>query len=155
MIQITAERLVERVRRLLGGMPPHLQAAALPWRHKGGGIEILLVTSRDSGRWIPPRGRPEPGEPLHRAAEREAFEEAGIRGHVSQEAIGSYMLGGGRRAARSVEVFVFPLEVITLSDEWPEMRERERRWLTPARAAKRIDEPGLAQMVRSFHRIRA
>ncbi len=148
----TADHLIEWARRMLGGSPVHVQAAALPWRAGENGPEILLITSRKTGRWILPKGWPEGGESLDRCAVREAFEEAGIRGHSSTNAIGSYYYGKASPSGliRRCEVHVFALEVTESEKRWPEKRQRERRWLKPSEAAKRITEPALADMIANF-----
>lgn len=153
MIRFRIAELTERVLRLMGRMPPPVQAAALPWRRNGKSIEVLLITSRQRGRWILPKGWPEAGEPLYQAAEREAYEEAGIRGRIAQQALGSLLFGKTRRsgAERRCQMFVFPLEVEQIEREWPEMSERARWWLSPEEAAKLIKEPALARLVRGFH----
>lgn len=148
MIRELAARLAGHLRRVVGTAPHAVQAAALPWRRTEHGIEVLLVTGRDRGRWILPKGWPGRGESLPRAAEREAFEEAGIRGRIGETAIGSYRRGGRRRPP--VEIFVFPLEVDKVADKWPERKQRQRRWLTPDKAAMKIHDPALAGIVRSF-----
>lgn len=62
------------------------QYAALCFRYADGGtIEILLVTSRTSGRWIIPRGWPMKRKKPHQAAAIEAWEEAGVRGRVRRK----------------------------------------------------------------------
>src|SRR5690606_4821481 len=67
------------------------QYAALPWRvGRHGGIEILLVTSRQRGRWIVPKGWQATGLSPSRSAAREAFEEAGVIGPIGPDPIGSY-----------------------------------------------------------------
>jgi hypothetical protein len=57
-----------------------IQYGALPYREIKSGVQILLVTSRNTRRWIIPKGWPQSGTPPHRAAAREAFEEAGVVG---------------------------------------------------------------------------
>ncbi|TIM18205.1 MAG: NUDIX domain-containing protein, partial [Mesorhizobium sp.] len=79
----THNHLAERVQRLFGTAPCRLQVAALPWRDTKHGIEIMLITSRDTGRWVLPKGWPEAKELLCEAAAREAGEEAGLRGTIS------------------------------------------------------------------------
>lgn len=152
MIWTATEQWLDRARRFLGGAPAPVQAAALPWRRKGDDVEVLLITSRETGRWILPKGWQDTDELLPRAAEREAWEEAGIQGRITEQAIGSYFhrktLPGG--AIRRCEVQVFPLEVERTVDKWPERRERDRRWLSPADAARRVTEPGLAELIRNF-----
>lgn len=148
----TAEHLIEWARRMLGGTPAHTQAAALPWRMGSNGPEILLITSLDTGRWILPKGWPEPGEKLSVAAEREAFEEAGIRGLVDTESTGSYFYGKASSSGLILrcEVHVFPLEVSETKSRWPEGDHRHRRWLSPKHAAKRVAEPSLAELIGDF-----
>ena len=48
------------------------QVAVLPWRLKENGLEILLVSSRDTGRWIIPKGWPMTGRKNSAAAAIEA-----------------------------------------------------------------------------------
>lgn len=66
---------------LLFSGPRHLQYAAICYRlaKTGNAFEILVVTGRDSGRWMLPRGWPIEGRRPYQVAEREAFEEAGSR----------------------------------------------------------------------------
>jgi 8-oxo-dGTP pyrophosphatase MutT (NUDIX family) len=152
LFRTTVELWLDRARRLLGGAPAGIQAAALPWRTRDGQIEILLVTSRETGRWILPKGWQDGREALHNAARREAWEEAGIEGVIAERPIGSYFylktLPSG--LVKRCEVRVYPLEVTRIVDKWPERRERDRRWLAPADAAKRVTEAGLAELVGAF-----
>src|SRR6476620_6477998 len=70
---------------------PKSQYAALPYRRRAHSlVEILLVTSRDSGRWVIPKGWPIPGLAAHNSAAREAMEEGGVLGQVGDHAIGIY-----------------------------------------------------------------
>src|SRR5690348_1261746 len=80
----------DRVRRLLGGAPCRVQVAALPWRKGPDGVEIMLITSRETGRWVLPKGWPEGDEALWDAAAREASEEAGIDGAIARSELGCY-----------------------------------------------------------------
>jgi 8-oxo-dGTP pyrophosphatase MutT (NUDIX family) len=58
-----------------------IQYAALPYRARGKSeLEVMLVTSRGSRRWIIPKGWPKRGIPAHDTAAKEAFEEAGVIG---------------------------------------------------------------------------
>ena len=79
------------------GQPPRLQVAALCWRRSGKGLRILLITSRDTGRWVIPKGWPMRNRTDAEAAAREAYEEAGLRGIVAERSIGLYTY---RKAAR-------------------------------------------------------
>lgn len=145
--------LRERIRRFLGGVPPHVQVAALPWRESGeGSREVLLVTSRGTGRWVLPKGWPEKSEPLHEAAAREAAEEAGVAGPVEPAEIGRFYYGkvSPTGARRRCEVRVFPLEVESVADKWPERKQRKRHWFTPQEAADLVAEAELRELIASF-----
>ncbi len=128
------------------------QVAALPFRHAlGGGLEVLIMTSRSTGRVVIPKGWPM--KKLHdaKAAAREAYEEAGIVGKVRRKAIGSYPYW--KRLIDSfqyVKVDVFPLEVEGQLEDWPEKGDRRLVWIKPEDAALLLDEPALADLVRRF-----
>ncbi len=132
------------------------QIAVLPYRFGGpdkdGPTEILLVTSRGTGRWVIPKGNPLTGMDRHSSAAIEAEEEAGVLGAVCPTSIGSYEYRKRRAngAAIMYNVEVFPLAVTRELDEWKEMDERERRWFPLDAAAASVDEPDLQAMIRSF-----
>ena len=129
------------------------QVAALPLSHdKAGHVQVMLVTSRDTGRWVLPKGWPMKGKKPHRAAEREAYEEAGLIGRVRKAPLGTYSYEKRLRTGVAVpcEVTVFPLQVKHHRDRWPEMKERERRWFSPDEAARMVAEEGLQGILRSF-----
>jgi 8-oxo-dGTP pyrophosphatase MutT (NUDIX family) len=145
-------RLLERLRRIFGAPPPRIQAAALPWRRRADGrLEFLLITSRDTGRWVLPKGWPEHGETLAAAAAREAAEEAGVSGWIDEAECGIYHYEKSHSSGLGwpCAVHVYRLEVHALADEWPE-RGRRRAWFAPEEAAVRVDEPELAELLRSF-----
>ncbi len=129
-----------------------VQYAALAWREAVEGREVLLITSRDTGRWVIPKGWPMKNRTPWDAAAREAFEEAGVKGQVEPAAIGSYRYVKhlSRWRERPVEVQVFPLRVERELDDWPERRQRERVWLAPEEAAGRVHEPDLAELIRKL-----
>ena len=132
------------------------QIAVLPYRFGGadkdGPTEILLVTSRGTGRWVIPKGNPLTGLDSHASAAIEAEEEAGVLGAVCPTSIGSYQYRTRRAngAAIMYDVEVFPLAVTRELGEWKEMDERERRWFPLDQAASSVDEPDLQMMIRSF-----
>ena len=150
--QVTRNRIEGQVGRLTDGGPCRLQVAALPWRHGPDGLEILLITSRDSGRWVLPKGWPEGREQLYDTAAREAAEEAGLNGAVAQQQIGHYFYdkGSASRSERRCEVMVFPLEVEALASRWPERKERTRQWFPAMEAATLVRESDLADLIRRF-----
>jgi 8-oxo-dGTP pyrophosphatase MutT (NUDIX family) len=128
--------------------------------HDGGGDGdrmILLITSRETKRWVIPRGNPIAGMSPAEAAAQEAWEEAGIRGEVEKCALGAYRYDKRRPGGTSVpaQVQVFAMQVSELADVWPESGERERRWFTPRQAADSIDEPELKSLILRSARDRA
>jgi 8-oxo-dGTP pyrophosphatase MutT (NUDIX family) len=127
------------------------QYAALPWRLTPD-FEILLITSRETRRWVIPKGWPMPGKSAGESAAQEAYEEAGIRGEMTAEAIGhySYRKRMQRGAKKRFRVDVFAMEVSEVLDLWPEAHERTRQWHSPQEAANRVDEPELAILIRTF-----
>ena len=146
------DHLAERVRKLFGTVPCRLQVAALPWRVGEAGVEILLITSRDTGRWVLPKGWPEAREPLSEAAAREAGEEAGLSGAMSHIEVGRYFYAKALPSGQEVpcEVLVYPLQVSAMASKWKERRERERRWFAGDEAAGMVAEPDLRQIIAAF-----
>ncbi len=145
--------LVERLRRIFGAPPSRVQVAALPWRRTAeGGVEVMLVTSRGTRRWVLPKGWPERGETLFNAAEREAEEEAGVTGAIARNALGRFFYGKRQASGmeRRCEVHVFPLEVDREADRWPEAAQRTRKWLSAKEAASRVVEPDLGELIVQF-----
>jgi 8-oxo-dGTP pyrophosphatase MutT (NUDIX family) len=127
-----------------------LQYGALPYRMSNGHrAEFMLVTSRETRRWIIPKGWPKKGKSPHRSAAREAFEEAGVLGAVGRQPIGSFSYEKRLKNGASVEceVHVFPLEVKRQRKEWPSAASRDEACARDAagrsRHARR--EPGSAQ----------
>lgn len=128
------------------------QSAALPVIGSGPALRVVLITSRETRRWVIPKGWIEPREAAHRSAAREAFEEAGLAGEADVEPLGHYAYAK-RLASGAVcptEVLVFRYRVARLLHDWPERRERERRLFTPEAAAAVVKEHGLAALLRSL-----
>ncbi|WP_309085387.1 NUDIX hydrolase [Chelativorans sp.] len=150
--QLGRLNIFERLRRLFGGNPPRVQAAALPWRRAGGDVEVLLVTSRGTGRWVLPKGWPEGGESLSETAAREALEEAGVEGTTSSAELGRYFYGKQMPTGLTwrCEVAVFPLEVKREVRRWPEKKKRTRRWVAREDARRMVNEPELAALIAGF-----
>lgn len=128
-----------------------VQYAALPYRAEGG-LQVLMITSRVTRRWVIPKGWPMTALSPAESARVEAFEEAGVEGRIAASAIGAYsylkaMKDGGRRR---ISVKVFALLVERELADWPERGERERRWFTAGEASGLVDEPELAELIRAF-----
>jgi len=132
---------------------PRAQFAALPWRRDADGtIEVLLITSRETRRWVIPKGWPIKGKSAAKSAAREAFEEAGVTGKVSKRPVGAYAydkrLKNGR--LQRVRVAVFGLQVEREADVYPEVGQREKQWSSIEEAARRVDEPELMVILATF-----
>jgi 8-oxo-dGTP pyrophosphatase MutT (NUDIX family) len=111
-------------------------------------IEVLLVTSRDTGRWIIPKGWPMKGKKPHRAAAIEAWEEAGVNGKVRKKAFGYFTyLKGTKNSPVPVAAAVFLLRVKKLDDAFQEKGQRKREWVSCDEAARRVREPELKTML--------
>src|ERR1700761_7458576 len=105
-----------------GEITPQIQSGVLAYRHhKRKGTEILLVKKPLSQNWGIPKGKLVEGLSLAENAAKEAFEEAGVRGHVHQKSAGSYRTMK-RRGDRQIliEVSVFLMDVTGVAKKWPE-----------------------------------
>jgi 8-oxo-dGTP pyrophosphatase MutT (NUDIX family) len=133
----------------VGNESPDHQVAALPFRSRRGRIGVLLVTSRETKRWVIPKGWPMDGRTDYNAAKIEAFEEAGAEGRIGTTAIGEFeyskrLKNGGCKTCR---VAVYPLNVANLARKWPEQNERERRWFSAEDAAQMVNEEQLRDII--------
>ena len=129
-----------------------IQYAALPYRVSGETLEILLVTSRRTRRWIIPKGWPTEGHPPSACAASEALEEAGVHGDIQKNAIGHYRYLKFHRNGTSelCKVDVFALKVTRERKAWEEKDERKRHWCTVTEAAAAVDEPQLRLLILNF-----
>ena len=129
------------------------QIAALPIRvDKGGDLRVLMVTSRETGRWVMPKGWLMNGKKPWHAAEIEALEEAGAVGYVSKRAIGHYDYGKMLDDGQTIpcRVTVYPMVVERLKRRWKERKERKRHWFAPKEAAQLVAEPDLSDLLRKL-----
>ncbi len=134
--------------------PKRVQYAALPYRFSGRSREVMLVTSRETRRWIIPKGWPQKGKAPHHSAAREAYEEAGVVGAMARRPLGSFEYEKRVKDGRVIicEVYVFPLQVKRQNKKWPERRQREVKWVSASRAANWIKEPMLRTIIRRLTR---
>ena len=129
------------------------QFAALCYRmRKGKKCEILLVTSRGTGRWIPPKGWPMKGKSPEKAAAQEALEEAGVKGRVHRVALGRYKYHRDENncGKMSTEAYIFPLKFKSFAKDYKEKGQRKVKWFSPKKAAMMVREPELKKIIRSF-----
>jgi 8-oxo-dGTP pyrophosphatase MutT (NUDIX family) len=127
------------------------QAAVIAYRVLNGKVQVLLMTSRDTGRWIIPKGNIDGGTTPAQAAEKEAYEEAGVKGTIASSIpLGIYTyfkkLGSGKTHAAAVEVYL--LRVKEQLKKWPEKGERKLSWLSTKQAVELIEEPGVIPLLR-------
>lgn len=128
------------------------QVGALCWRLSEGKLQVLLVTSRETGRWVIPKGWPQSKKSAADSAGSEAWEEAGAKGRVTDGALGVYAYHkvlGPERGIPCV-VSVFPMQVKSLARDYPEHGQRKRRWFAPKKAAQKVDEPELKEILKAF-----
>ena len=130
------------------------QVAALCWRTGPRGLEVLLITSRHSKRWILPKGWLQPELTAAENAAREAFEEAGVTGKTGTQPVGHYHYLKVRResSAVPVSVDVFALAVTKQLDDWPEKGQRSMIWVPLDQAAAKVTEPGLRAVLKDFRK---
>jgi 8-oxo-dGTP pyrophosphatase MutT (NUDIX family) len=144
--------MARRMRKAPAPKAMGVQYGALPWRLNGQMLQLLLVTSRQTRRWIIPKGWPMEGCTPARCAALEAEEEAGVMGEIGKTAVGRFrymkLLRDGVELSCRVEVF--PLKVTQEKPEWKEMEMRARRWCTPADATAAVIEPQLKAVIRRF-----
>lgn len=129
------------------------QIAALPVRwDKKGKLRVLLITSRDTGRWVMPKGWLMDGKKPWHAAEIEALEEAGAVGTISKQSIGHFHYDKRYEDKSDVRcrVVLYPLIVERLKRRWKERDERTRRWFSPEKAAKLVDEEALSRLLKDL-----
>lgn len=132
---------------------PATQHAALCYRRTTSGApEILLITSRDTGRWVLPKGWPKKTEEGSASALREAFEEAGVVGRLSGECAGVYGYDKTMPDAppQPCQVTVHVIEALYLEYDFPERGLRRLQWFSPSAATEMVDEPELKSVLAAF-----
>jgi 8-oxo-dGTP pyrophosphatase MutT (NUDIX family) len=127
------------------------QYAALPFRYRDG-LEILLISSRETRRWVIPKGWPMKGRKPHATAAREALEEAGVVGRIGKRSVGTYRydktLDNGAPTPCVVEVF--PMMVEGQRNRWREQGQRTTQWFSAEDAAAAVQEPELKTLISHF-----
>ncbi|PZX17193.1 8-oxo-dGTP pyrophosphatase MutT (NUDIX family) [Palleronia aestuarii] len=126
------------------------QVAALPIRKRRGKIEVMLVTTRGTGRWTPPKGWPMRHKTPWKTAQIEAYEEAGVSGPVGSDPLGRFDYKKKSRGSTIHRVTVFPLRVTRVHARWDEKGARDRRWFTLREAARAVRSPRLKKLLRGL-----
>ncbi|MDQ0319285.1 8-oxo-dGTP pyrophosphatase MutT (NUDIX family) [Pararhizobium capsulatum DSM 1112] len=147
------DRIANEV-RLMFRRPVRVQCAALCYRFKKKSAqpEMLVITSRDTGRWVIPKGWPMDGKRSHEVAAREAWEEAGVKGEASEQSIGYYGYQKGLDHGMKVpcRVQVYPVVVFDMAKSFKEKGTRKLEWVSFPEAADRVAEPELKELIRRF-----
>ena len=127
------------------------QVAALCWRARPV-LEVLLITSLNSRRWILPKGWIEDELTPAQSAAREAFEEAGVTGEIGETPIGTYHYLKEKKDGSGLpcSVDVFALAVTRQLPDWPEKGARNLAWVPLDQAITQVSEPGLRQVLKDF-----
>lgn len=130
-------------------MPLLKQVGALPLRKAPSNtIEVLLVSSRDTGRWVIPKGWPSKRMIDSAAAAREAKQEAGVTGKIAKKPVGSYRYRKiEKENIRLIEVDVYLLWVKKEKKQWKEKAERNRVWFDAQTASRKVREPNLRALI--------
>jgi len=128
------------------------QFAALCFRVRRGKVQILLITSRRSKRWIVPKGWPMEGKTPAASAAQEAWEEAGVIGKPYDLPLGVYTYGKSLGVGDDLAcmVMLYPVNVKSLAKKFPESAQRRRRWVSRKKAAKLVAEPDLGRLILNF-----
>lgn len=133
--------------------PARVQVAAICYQGEGADCKILMITSRETKRWILPKGWPIDGLAADAAAAQEAWEEAGVKAaNIAPEPLGAYDYNKRLDSGATVQCTtqVYAIEVDHLEDQFPEADERSRKWVDAQQAAKMVDEPGLQTILQNF-----
>lgn len=125
------------------------QSGVIPYRMRRGRIEVALVTASSGPHWTIPKGHIEPDLTPEDSAAKEAFEESGLLGRVSSRAVGSYVY---EKRGELRQVTLFPLAVEVELKDWPEMKERTRRWMSVEQAASLVRSAELRCCIQRFER---
>lgn len=151
--KVSVQKIKQAPIRVMGASKRDMrtQFGALCFRLHEGKVQILLITSRGTGRWIIPKGWPMDGETPCGAAATEAWEEAGAKGRIYETVIGFYSYS---KVLKDDDlpcvVAVFPLRVSKLVRDFPETGQRKRAWFSQKKATSMVDEPELARLIKHF-----
>lgn len=148
-----AKKFVATEKRILTPSGRLQQVAALVYRYEAHELQILVITSRGTGRWVIPKGWPQVGRTLAETAAREAYEEAGVRGEISPQPIGSFDYCKSDLPPECINQFtvaVYALHFIERAKDWPERDQRICEWVSPLEAAERVDEVDLKRILLDF-----
>ena len=147
---IKPKQLPLKLRRF-GKTDVRTQFAALCYRVRKNKVEVCIITSRRTKRWILPKGWPIHKQTPAQAAATEAWEEAGLTGKAYDTCLGVYTYQKHTKTGGfPVITLVYPVKIKNVHSDWPEASQRRRRWVSTAKAASKVDEPELKRIIASF-----
>ncbi|WFU11945.1 NUDIX hydrolase (plasmid) [Rhizobium sp. CB3090] len=149
MLQEASERSSKRVPGTLADIDVEQAGAVCLRRTNRGAVQVLLVSSKRNGHWGLPKGHIEPGETSSVTAEREAFEEAGARGIVTEEPFGSFTYVKDNNLRR-YRVTAHLIEVQSMARSYPEKGTRKLRWFSLDDAVAEAGQPGLRMLLQKL-----
>jgi 8-oxo-dGTP pyrophosphatase MutT (NUDIX family) len=132
-----------------GSADNYKQSGVIPYRKKQGKIEVMLITSRNKGRWIFPKGVIEANLNPRESAAKEAFEEAGVQGDVHRKLLGIYR---HRKWGDMCTVEIYAMKVRKVHRKWDET-DREREWLSLKDALNRLRRDDLRRVMERLPRV--
>lgn len=133
------------------GVRPLTQSGVLAYRYRRDRLQVLLITSRDTGRWVVPKGHVAPGLTPRQSAGKEAFEEAGVAGVLDRHPLGYFEYRKSKvKGGRMCRVALYPMLVETVSRSWPEKSQRTRKWMSCRMAAEVVWEDALGNLILEF-----
>lgn len=122
------------------------QSAVVPYKIEKGSIYILLITSKSKKKWIIPNGRIEKNFTPQESALKEAEEEAGVKGMITNDTVGWYSYLK-QKTGKINKVMVFPMKVTEELETWKEMNLRSRAWCTLEEVLKKISNRDISQLI--------
>lgn len=128
-------------------MPAVWQSGVIPYRINRGKIEVLLITTSSGKHWVIPKGWIPPWMTSSSSAAKEALEEAGVTGTVITPAIGRY---SNQKLGYSYQIEVFSMRVEEELKTYPEAKRRQRQWMSPSQAVKKVRSPELKRLLMQF-----
>ncbi len=100
------------------------QAGVVPYYFDNGVKKIILITAKNPRKnWIVPKGHIEKELSPEKSAAKEALEEAGLKGNIRSEIIGSVCY---IKKNKKHKVDFYPFHVTEILGNWPEKEQRER-----------------------------
>ena len=120
-------------------------------RRTADGFEVCLIRRRESRGWGIPKGMVKAGDTLEETALNEAWEEAGLKGRLIGDAIGTYEY---EKWDLDLVVAVYLMDVLEEHDDWEEAHYRDRTWRSLREAASMLaDHPVVPLLKRARARL--